>query len=410
MQSFQPDGAYSWLRLAISVTAGIVASVGMWAGILVLPQIQVEFATGRGGASMAYSSAMIGFAAGNLLLGRLVDRFGIAPVLAIAGILISGGFALGAMTQSMAAFSFLQLLIGFATSAGFGPLMADVSHWFVRRRGIAVAAAACGNYGAGAVWPLILKDVIADDGWRTAFWLIAAIAAAVILPLSAMLRRRPPVFAKVVDTSKPVSQPDAPIADAGMSPRVLQSLLLVAGFGCCMAMAMPQVHLVAYCSDLGYGVTAGAQMLSMMLGAGVVSRLAFGFIADYIGAVRALLIGSVAQCLALFLYLPFDGLMSLYVVSFIFGLAQGGIVPCYAMIVREYMPAREAGRRVGIVITATVIGMAAGGWASGWIYDLTRSYQAAFANGIAWNLLNIAVMIFLLTRTRRGARPRLAMA
>ncbi len=410
MQTFRPDGAYSWLRLAISVTAGIVASVGMWAGILVLPQIQAEFATGRGGASMAYSSAMIGFAAGNLLLGRLVDRFGIAPVLALAGILISAGFALGAMTHSMAAFSLLQLLIGFATAAGFGPLMADVSHWFVRRRGIAVAAAACGNYGAGAIWPLILKDVVADDGWRAAFWLIAGIAAAVILPLSALLRRRAPGFVLVSDLPNTESRPAAPGADAGLSPRALQLLLLVAGFGCCMAMAMPQVHLVAYCSDLGYGVTAGAQMLSMMLGAGVISRLSFGFIADYIGAVRALLIGSVAQCLALFLYLPFDGLMSLYVVSLIFGLAQGGIVPCYAMIVREYMPAQEAGRRVGIVITATVIGMAAGGWASGWIYDLTHSYQAAFANGIAWNLLNIAVMVFLLSRTRRGARPRLAVA
>lgn len=410
MQSFQPDGAYSWLRLAISVTVGIIASVGMWAGILVLPQIQAEFATGRGGASLAYSSAMIGFAAGNLLLGRMVDRFGIAPVMAIAGISISAGFALGAMTHSIAAFSFLQMLIGFATAAGFGPLMADVSHWFVRRRGIAVAAAACGNYGAGAIWPLILKDVVADDGWRAAFWLIAAIAAAAILPLSAMLRRRPPGFVTAARTQEASSQPAPPLADAGLSPRALQSLLLVAGFGCCMAMAMPQVHLVAYCSDLGYGVTAGAQMLSMMLGAGVISRLSFGFIADYIGAVRALLIGSVAQCLALFLYLPFDGLMSLYVVSLIFGLAQGGIVPCYAMIVREYMPAQEAGRRVGIVITATVIGMAAGGWASGWIYDLTRSYQAAFVNGIAWNLLNIAVMIFLLTRTRRGTRPRLAMA
>ncbi len=151
-------------------------------------------------------------------------------------------------------------------------------------------------------------------------------------------------------------------------------------------------------------------MVSIMLAGGIFSRLLSGFVADYIGGIRTLLIGSVMQCLALFLYLPFDGLASLYVVSAIFGLAQGGIVPCYALIVREYLPAREAGRRVGIVITATVIGMAVGGWASGVIYDLTGSYQAAFLNGIAWNLLNIAVMVFLLGREKRPGREQLQAA
>jgi MFS family permease len=181
---------------------------------------------------------------------------------------------------------------------------------------------------------------------------------------------------------------------------------MVAGLACCMAMAMPQVHLVAYCADLGYGIVAGAEMVSLMLAGGVVSRLASGMIADRIGGILTLLAGSVLQCLALFLYIPFDGLASLYVVSAVFGLAQGGIVPCYAIIVREYLPAREAGERVGIVILATVVGMAAGGWMSGWIYDLTGSYRAAFLNGIAWNLLNIAVMTFLLARAQ--ARPALA--
>ena len=168
-------------------------------------------------------------------------------------------------------------------------------------------------------------------------------------------------------------------------------------------MSMPQVHIVAYCLDLGYGVARGSEMLSLMLAGGIVSRLASGFLADRIGGVRTALLGSVLQALSLLFYIPFDGLASLYVVSLVFGLSQGGIVPCYAIIVREYMPAKEAGRRVGIVIMATIVGMALGGWMSGAIYDLTGSYAAAFLNGIGWNLLPIAVLGLLLWRTNRKA-------
>ena len=160
-------------------------------------------------------------------------------------------------------------------------------------------------------------------------------------------------------------------------------LLIIAGVACCVAMSMPQVHIVALCVDLGYGPTVGAEMLSIMLLGGVASRLVSRLLADRLGGVRTLLIGSVLQCNALFLYLPFDGLASLYLVSLVFGLSQGGIVPSYAVIVREYMPAREAGARVGTVIMSTIIGMALGGWMSGWIYDISGSYQLAFINGIA---------------------------
>jgi MFS family permease len=161
-------------------------------------------------------------------------------------------------------------------------------------------------------------------------------------------------------------------------------------------MSMPQVHMVAYCGDLGYGAARGAEMLSIMLGTGVVSRRASGFIADRIGGVGTLMLGSTLQCLALFLYLPFDGLVSLYVIAAVFGLSQGGIVPSYALIVREYFPAREAGARVSLVLMATVLGMALGGWLSGEIYDLTGTYEAAFLNGIGWNLLNMAIAFWLL--------------
>ena len=395
------DGRYAWFRLAVSVLAATVASVGMWAVILVLPAVQAEFGVGRADASLPYTATMLGFAAGNFWLGRFVDRFGIAVVLTAAAVALAAGFGLAAVSRNIWDFTLAQgLLIGVGTSAGFGPLLADVSHWFRRRRGIAVATAACGNYLAGAIWPLGLRGILAEDGWRAAYLVIAAICLAVIVPLAFMLRRRLPVAAMASGAPGDPAQPMA----AGFRPATLQWLLALAGIGCCVAMSMPQVHIVAYCADLGYGVAVGAEMLSLMLAAGIVSRLASGLLADWIGGVRTLLLGSVLQGLALLLYLPFDGLASLYVVSLIFGLSQGGIVPSYAIIVREYLPAREAGQRIGFVIMATILGMALGGWMSGWIFDATGSYRMAFLNGIAFNLLNVAIMVLVLWRTK-GPRP-----
>ena len=162
---------------------------------------------------------------------------------------------------------------------------------------------------------------------------------------------------------------------------------------------MPQVHIVAYCGDLGYGVARGAEMLSLMLGFGIISRVASGFVADRIGGLATLLIGSTLQGVALVLYLLFDGLWSLYVISVLFGLFQGGIVPSYAIIVREYFRPDDAATRVGLVLMATLFGMAIGGWLSGAIFDWTGSYAAAFANGAAWNLVNILIVGWLLMRT-----------
>jgi len=184
-------------------------------------------------------------------------------------------------------------------------------------------------------------------------------------------------------------------------------LLCIAGVGCCVAMAMPQVHIVAYCGDLGYGPARGAEMLAAMMGFGIISRIASGFLADRFGSLQTLLAGSVLQGVALFLYLWFDGLASLYVISALFGLFQGGIVPMYAIIVREHFSPAETGIRLGIVLMATLIGMAIGGWLSGVIFDLTGSYRAAFLHGLAWNALNGSIVLWLLLRS---VRPRLAPA
>lgn len=388
------DSAYSWRRLVLSIVISTIGSAGMWAIILVLPQVQEDFGIDRGDASLAYSATMIGFALGNFLIGRFVDRFGIYLALVLAALAQGLGFALVALTDNFTILVVLQAsLIGIATAVSFGPLIADVSHWFHRRRGVAIAAIASGNYLAGTVWPLVLNDVLSQQGWRVAYFVIAAVMIAVMVPLSFGLRRRPP-HQTGSDTI-----PNSITRNIDLSPRTMTILLGIAGVGCCMAMAMPQVHIVALCADLGYGVAVGAQMLSLMLAGGIVSRIISGMIADYIGGVKTLLIGSVLQCLALFLYIPFDGLVSLYVVSLIFGLSQGGIVPSYAIIVREYLPAKEAGSRVGLVIMATVFGMALGGWLSGWIFDQTGSYQAAFINGIGWNFLNIAIIAGILWKS-----------
>ncbi|RWQ68915.1 MAG: MFS transporter [Mesorhizobium sp.] len=386
------------MRLGISMLLSTIGGVGMWAVVVVLPAMQAEFGVDRAAASMPYTATMVGFAVGNVAIGRAIDRMGYWIPALIASVALGAGFLLASLTTSVLQFTLVQgVLIGVGTSGIFGPLIADISHWFNRRRGVAVSAAAAGSYLAGAIWPMVMPYIMQSEGWRFTYAAIGVVCLVTMVPLILLLRRGAP---RAAISGSPGSRPIQPIS---LSPAALQVLLVVAGLSCCVAMSMPQVHIVAYCMDLGYGVARGADMLSIMMAAGVVSRLASGFLADRIGGVKTLLIGSVLQALSLLLYIPFDGLASLYVVSLVFGLSQGGIVPCYAIIVREYMPAREAGQRVGIVIMATIFGMAIGGWMSGWIYDLTGSYAAAFLNGIAWNLLNIAAMVLLLWKARRSA-------
>jgi MFS family permease len=399
------DGRYAWTRLALSVLIATIGSVGMWSVVVVLPAVQAEFAVARGDASLPYTMTMIGFALGNVVIGRMIDRSGIVPPMLFSAACLVVGHTVGAMAPSLFVYAMMQAIVGFGAAATFGPLIADISHWFSRRRGVAVAAAACGNYLAGAIWPLAMQATLPTEGWRFTYGVIAIVCLVAIPPLTFFLRRRPPHQTAGAGTA--ITDP-LPPRTIDLSPRALQMLLAVAGLGCCVAMSMPQVHIVAYCVDLGYGGARGAEMLSLMLVGGIASRLVSGFLADRIGGVKTLLIGSVLQCLALFAYIPFDGLASLYVVSLVFGLSQGGIVPSYAIIVREYLPARQAGSIVGLVIMATIVGMAFGGWLSGYVYDLTGSYEAAFLNGIAWNMLNIVIMILILWRT--GTRRREAAA
>jgi MFS family permease len=399
--TYAPDSRYSWFRLAVSLALATIGGIGLWAVVVVLPTIQAEFGIDRSGASFPYTMTMIGFAFGGVMMGKFADRFGIWVPVFVGTIFLGIGFFAAAYSTSYWMFVVAQAgIIGLlGVSATFGPLVADVSLWFQKRRGIAVAIVASGNYLAGTIWPPALTTAVAAYGWRTSFMFIGVLCVVLMLPLSLLLRPRPSLEERPAPASL--------TKDVNGTP-ALQAMLIVAGLACCVAMSMPQVHIIAYCADLGYGVARGAEMLSLLLGFGVLSRLASGFIADKIGGVGTLILGSLLQCLALIFYIPFDGLTSLYIISALFGLSQGGIVPSYALIVRDNFPAKEAGTRISLVLTSTVLGMALGGWLSGEIYDLTGSYTWAFLHGIGWNLLNMAIAFYLVFRGRAPARLQAA--
>jgi MFS family permease len=408
-----PDSGYSWIRLSAAVLLMAIGGGGMYVVGIVLPEVQQEFGSSRSGASAPYFFTMVGFGLGGIMMGRLADRYGVMVPVMIGAVGLGSGFALAGTATALWQFSLAQgLLIGLlGTSATFAPLMADTTMWFERRRGLAVAICASGNYLGGAIWPPVVRHFVETAGWRATYLGIGAFCVLSMVPLALMLRPRPPANSVGATASAANMAPVDVARPLGMSPSALQQLLVVAGLGCCVAMAMPQVHIVAYCTDLGYGATRGAQMLSVMLGFGVVSRLLFGMLSDRIGGLRTLLVSSSLQTVALALFLPFDGMATLFIISALFGLFQGGIVPSYAIIVRELFSPREAGARVGTVIMATMFGMALGGWMSGAIFDLTGSYDAAFINGIAWNLLNVGIVLFLLRRsTRAGTGGGLALA
>jgi MFS family permease len=389
------------MRLAVAVLIGSLGSVGMWSVVVALPVVQADFGATRGTASLAFTLVMLGFGSGQVLTGKISDRYGIVAAIGFGIGIIGFGYIGAGMSASIWQFILVHFAIGLGSAATFGPLMAEASHWFERYRGLAVAIAASGNYIGGTIWPPIVNWGMQSAGWRTTH-VAVGIFTTVAMALAVVWLR---LLMGAAERRSHVNAPP-PRVDLRLSTNTLTAILSVASIACCVAMSMPQVHIVAYCGDLGYGVARGAEMLSLMLGFGIISRIGSGFLADRIGGIRTLLIGSIAQGCALLLYLFFDSLTSLYVISAMFGLFQGGIVPSYAIIVREAMPAAEAATRVGIVIFASVFGMSFGGWVSGVIFDATGSYAAAFINGLGWNALNITIMVALLLR----ARQRLALA
>jgi MFS family permease len=407
----QPDSRYAMVRLALTLLIMTVGSSGMYVVSVMLPAVQAEFGVARADASLPYTLLMLGFGFGGVLMGKLADRVGVMWPLLMGSVFLAAGYVATGLAGGIVSFTIAQaLLVGLlGSSVAFAPLVADTSLWFVKRRGIAVAVCASGNYLAGAVWPPIAQHFVETVGWRQTYIGMGIFCGVTMALLALFFRARPPALAEAAPARAPGDAlPRDTTRPFGLSTGTAQGLLCVAGVACCVAMAMPQVHIVAYCGDLGYGPAQGAIMLSLMLGCGIVSRLVSGAICDRIGGLRTLLLGGLLQCVALLLFLPFDGLVPLYVISALFGLFQGGIVPSYAIIVREHFPPKEAGARVGTVLMFTLFGMALGGWMSGKVFDLTGSYHAAFLNGIGWNLLNVSIASFLLFRTLRRPAGRVS--
>jgi MFS family permease len=405
----QADSRQAWARLVVALLLMTISSSTMYVVSVVLPSVQKEFGVARADASLPYTLLMIGVGVGGIFMGRLADRRGVMlpNLIGAAGLAI--GFILAGMSSGIVGFALIHgLLLGLAgASATFAPLVADTSLWFVKRRGIAVAICASGIYLAGAVWPPIVQHFVETVGWRQTYIGLGIFCALSVPPLALLMRARAPALAAAAPSPRGAMPSTRPF---GLSMNAAQLLLCLAAIACCVAMSMPQVHIVAYCGDLGYGAARGAQMLSLMLGCGVVSRLVSGAICDRIGGLRTLLLGSLLQGAALLLFLPFDSLTSLYIIAGLFGLVQGGIVPSYAIIVREHFPASEAGARVGSVLMCTLLGMALGGWMSGKVFDLTGSYRAAFLNGIVWDVLNLSIALFLIGRARGAIGRRILAA
>ena len=385
------DTASSWRRLTICSVIGLFINIGIWSVVVVLPEIEREFNSSRASSALPYTFTLAGFAIGNFVIGSIVDRIGIAKATIYASLLISSNFLLCSLSYSLLIITLSHFFLGLGTAVGFGPLIADITHWFVKRRGIAVAIIASGNYLSGVVWCPLIGIMLSSFTWRDIYLSIAIVLPAVAIPFAFLLLNKTTKIKS--DTENEFYANNSKLVK--VSGGRLQFLLGMAGIGCCIAMAMPQVHIVAYCVGLGFGATIGASMLSVMLASGIISRIMFGLCADRIGSLSTLILSSALQMISLIFFIPFDGMISLFVVSAIFCLSQGGIVPSYALVVRHFLPAREAGQRIGIVLMLTIFGMAIGGWMSGFIFDQTGSYKMAFLNGILWNIFNLGTLGWL---------------
>ena len=392
--SIEQDSQQAWFRLAIIFTMSVIGTAGMWSVVIILPNIQSEFALDRAASTYPYVATMFGYGFGNVIIGRMLDKIGIKKPIIFALSLLVTSYVLSFFAKNVFWLSTIQFFLGFSAAAFFGPMMADISNYFYKRKGLAVSLVASGQHLCGAIWPFVIKDFIIEGDWRNAHLFIALVCSILIPILFYFLGNKVP---KMNNEQKLTTQ-DEDInskVNLSISNRQIQILLMIAGVLCCVAMSMPQVHIVPLCIDNGYGLAVGTEILSFMLFAAVASRVIFGFLSDKIGPIQTLILGSSLQAISLTMFLPFNSQLSLYIVAICFGLSQGGIVPIYAVIISKFLPSNEVAERVGWLIFATIIGMSLGGWLSGEIYDFTNSYRLAFINGIFWNIMNLCIMIYL---------------
>jgi MFS family permease len=392
----------SWLVMAIlSVSYGspLLIVVGM-------KPIQESLGIERSVVALAGALVWVGTGAGGILMGWLADRIGIRRTVMIGASMIAGGLALSSLGLVWALYIGHGLMIGLLGNGGiYPPLLVYVSRWFERRRGAAIALISSGQYVAGVLWPSFFERGLALIGWQTLMLCYAAVVLVLILPATFLLK--PPPLAATLPRPLRAGPAGHGHRIAGMHPNMVQGLICVAGFFCCVPMAVPSAHIVAFCGDIGIKPTQGAAMLSVMLGAAFLARQGWGALADRIGGLRTVLVGSSCQALAVAGFLLTQDEAGLFAVSAAYGLGFSGIIPSYNVAVREHFPSSEASWRMPLTLFTAMSGMAFGAWFAGALYDHFGYYAPAFGISVVFNVINLMIVGFLVVRLGRLRRSPL---
>ncbi len=412
------ESRYGWYVAVASTLMITIAFGSTYLVVVGLKPIAAEFGWPRQIPSAGYSASLFGAGVGGILMGWWSDRKGMAGPAFCGAIFV--GLGTMAISQSYSVVTFLGahlLILGLlGNGAMFSPLLTNVTHWFDRRMGIAVAVVTGGQSLAGAFWPPVFGYLIGAHGWRDTMLGYSIFALCTLIPLAFVMRRPSPRMlnggAKADKAARAAMAAAGEDQILGMRPTTVFVMLCLAIVGCCVAMSMPMVHIVAYCSDLGFAAARGTEMLSILLFTAFLSRLAYGWLADRIGGLKTLLFGSAMQLLGLALYMYVDTLEGLYLVSVFYGIGYGGIVPMYAIIIRELFHASQAGWRIGVIFLFGTIGMALGGYIGGFVYDLTAAYTMAFLTAIIFNFFNLLLVAFMVMRlgSQGGGRGQLVPA
>lgn len=405
----QPEARRRGLVLIASLLFMLVGTGSIYFIVVALKQISVEFAWPRAVPSIAYALQYGGAGIGGIVMGWLLDRRGMMIPAFIGATMIGLGAVLTSFIQTQWELFFIYgVMLGFfGRSSLFAPLTANITRWFEHNRSLAVGVVGSGQGLAGLMWPQVFHYMIVAVGWRQTALLYGLFALATMLPLAMILRQRPPASASPAPNR--INRGRDPVGvRPTLAPRSVQILLSTASIGCCVAMSLPLAHIVSHVSDLGYDPARGAEVLSVMLGcSALASFFGVGFLGGRYGGLRAIFVFSSTQATLLFVLAFVDSLPTVYLAAALFGLGYGGILPCYPVIVRELLPAAEAGRRTGVILLCAGGGMALGSWLGGYVFDLTGSYRIAFVIGVGFNLANLAIIMGLIMRTRR-MRPAFA--
>jgi len=382
------DSVHAWVIATAALGVITVAFGAPYISVVALKEIAVDIGGGaRSAPALAYALSSVGAAVGGLLFGWLTDRIGILYPLIFGSLMLVAGTALSGLGTEWSLYVGHGLMIGLLGSAAlYSPVVTYVSRWFFRRRGLALSLVASGQQVSGAVWPPVFSAVIDRVGWQATFLYFALLSFALLVPMLALLRHPPPSAEVITAHGQLLPMREDPLHN------YFFFVICAASVCCCVAMAMPMGHLVAFCGDLGYSQTQGANMLALLLGCGFISRLLWGRLSDLIGGINTALLSLICQALVLSLFLATQDLTHLYLVSAAFGLGFGGIIPSYVLAVREICPAREAGRRISTLLFFSLTGMALGGWLAGVIFDLTLDYRISFAAGIGFNAVAILLI------------------